>query len=55
MGHFSYEYKLVPQLCLSATNDVSIFTRQTAYEWKYLISLLSAPDIGIKSTLNDTV
>lgn len=52
-GHFSYGYKLVTQLCLATTN-ISIFTRQIAYEWKYLISLLSAPDIGIKSTLDNT-
>lgn len=54
LGHFSNEYNLVTQLCLPTTNAISIFTRQIAYEWKYLISLLSAPDIGIKSTLNNT-
>lgn len=32
MVHFSHEYKLVTQLQLPSTNDISIFTRQIADE-----------------------
>lgn len=53
-GSFLLWNELVTQLRVPTTNDISIFTRQITYEWKYLISLLSVPDIGIKSTLNNT-
>lgn len=51
--HFCYENKLDTQVLLPTINNIGILTRKIECKLKHLISLLPAPDTGIKSTLNN--